>query len=99
MKFLSNVLATIIGIFVFFMIAFFGILLIGVIAGGDGDQVKIKDNSVIELDLSRVTLDYAGKVNFKDFNYFETNHNGLIDVLNAIESAKNDDKIKGISIL
>ena len=99
MKFLSNVLATIIGIFVFFMIAFFGILLIGVIAGGDGDKVKIKDNSVIELDLSRVTLDYAGKVNFKDFNYFETNHNGLIDVLNAIESAKNDDKIKGISIL
>jgi protease IV len=99
MKFLSNVLATITGIFVFFMIAFFGILFIGVIAGGDGDQVKIKDNSVIELDLSRVTLDYAGKVNFKDFNYFETNHNGLIDVLNAIESAKNDDKIKGISIL
>ena len=99
MKFLGNVFATVIGIFVFFMVAFFGILLIGIIAGGDDNKVIIKDNSVIELDLSKVTLDYAGKVNFKDFNYFETNHNGLIDILNAIENAKTDEKIKGISIL
>ena len=99
MKFISNVLATIIGIFMFCMIFFFGIILIGAIFGGDDDTVKVKKNSVIELDLSEVSLDYAGKINFKDFNYFETNHNGLSDVLNAIESAKTDDKIKGISIL
>lgn len=99
MKFISNVLATIIGIFMFCMIFFFGIILIGAIFGGDDDTVKVKKNSVIELDLSEVSLDYAGKINFKDFNYFETNHNGLTDVLNAIENAKTDDKIKGISIL
>lgn len=99
MKFLGNVLATIVGIFIFCMISFFGLLIIGVVAGGDGDNVKVKENSVIELDLSKVELDYAGKINFKEFNYFETNHNGLIDVLNAIKAAKTDDKIKGISIL
>jgi protease-4 len=99
MKFLGNVLATIVGIFIFCMISFFGILIIGVIAGGDGDHVKVKENAVIELDLSKVNLDYAGKVNFKEFNYFETNHNGLVDVLSAINAAKTDDKIKGISIL
>lgn len=99
MRFLGNVLATIIGIFIFCMICFFGIILIGVIAGGDSETVKVKENSVIELDLSKVSLDYAGKVNFKDFNYFESNHNGLSDVLAAIEYAKTDDKIKGISIL
>ena len=99
MKFIGNVLATIIGIFVFCMIFFFGIILIGAIFGGDDDTVTVKKNSVIELDLSEVSLDYAGKINFKDFNYFETNHNGLTDVLNAIENAKTDDKIKGISIL
>jgi protease IV len=99
MKFISNVLATIIGIFMFCMLFFFGIILIGAIFGGDDDTVKVKKNSVIELDLSEVSLDYAGKINFKDFNYFETNHNGLTDVLNAIENAKTDDKIKGISIL
>lgn len=99
MRFISNVLATVIGIFMFCMLFFFGIILIGAIFGGDDDTVKVKKNSVIELDLSEVSLDYAGKINFKDFNYFETNHNGLTDVLNAIENAKTDDKIKGISIL
>lgn len=99
MKFIGNVLATIIGIFIFCMIFFFGIILIGAVFGGDDDTVTVKKNSVIELDLSEVSLDYAGKINFKDFNYFETNHNGLTDVLNAIDNAKTDDKIQGISIL
>ncbi|WP_445709864.1 signal peptide peptidase SppA [Flavobacterium sp.] len=99
MKFLGNVLSTVIGIFVFCMVFFFGIIFIGAIMGGDNDKVKVKTNSVIELDLSKVNLDYAGKVNFKEFNYFETNHDGLIDVLKAIEEAKKDNNIKGISIL
>lgn len=99
MKFLGNVLATVIGIFVFCMVFFFGLIFLGAIMGGDKDAVNVKDNTVIELDLSTVSLDYAGKVNFKDFNYFETNHDGVIDVLNAIDAAKKDNKIKGISIL
>ena len=99
MRFLGNVLATIVGIFIFCMIFFFGIIIIGAIAGGSEDTVKVKENSVIELDLSKVTLDYAGKTNYKDFNYFEAHHDGVTDILNAIEAAKTDDKIKGISIL
>lgn len=99
MRFLGNVLATVVGIFVFCMLFFFGIMFIGLIFGGDGDTIKVKENSVIELDLSKVTLDYGGKINFKDFNYFESKHDGLIDIINAIDYAKTDDKIKGISIL
>lgn len=99
MRFLGNVLATIVGLFIFCMIAFFGIIIIGLIAGGGEETVTVKNNSVIELDLSKVTLDYAGKTNYKDFNYFEAHHNGVTDILNAIEAAKTDDKIKGISIL
>ncbi|CAM3798382.1 signal peptide peptidase SppA [Flavobacterium cucumis] len=99
MRFLGNVLATIVGLFVFCMIAFFGIIIIGLIAGGGEDTVTVKNNSVIELDLSKVTLDYAGKTNYKDFNYFEAHHDGVTDILNAIEVAKTDDNIKGISIL
>lgn len=99
MKFLGNVLATVVGIFLFCMLFFFGVMFIGLLFGGDGDTVKVKENSVIELDLSKVTLDYGGKINFKDFNYFESKHDGLIDVINAIDYAKTDDKIKGISIL
>ncbi|MEW5674866.1 signal peptide peptidase SppA [Flavobacterium enshiense] len=99
MRFLGNVLATIVGLFVFCMIFFFGILLVGALFGGEGDKVRVKDNSVIELDLKDVTHDYGGQFKFTDFDYFETRHDGVSDVLNAIEAAKTDDKIKGISIL
>jgi protease-4 len=99
MKFLGNVLATIVGLFVFFMLLFFGILLVGAVFSGGSDEVPVENNSVIELDLSEIKNDYAGKFNFKDFDYFEVKHDGLSDVIRAIDEAKTDDNIKGISIL
>lgn len=99
MKFLGNVLATIVGLFVFCMLFFFGILLIGAIFGGSSETVPVERNSVIELDLSEVQRDYAGKFRFKDFDYFEAKHDGLSDVIRAIDEAKTDGDIKGISIL
>ncbi len=99
MRFLGNVLATIVGLFIFCMLFFFFVLLIGAIFGGASDVANVEKNSVIELDLSKVSLDYAGKFNYKEFDYFESNHDGLFDVIYAIEEAKSDDKIKGISIL
>jgi len=99
MKFLGNVLATIVGLFMFFMICFFGLLLIGALFGSGEEEVTVKNNSVIELDLSKIKYDYAGKTNFKDFEYFSTDHDGLSDVLKAIEYAKKDTNIKGISII
>ena len=99
MKFLGNVLATIVGLFVFIMICFFGLLLIGALFGSGEDTVQVKNKSVIELDLSEINLDYAGKVNFKEFDFFNAKHNGVSDVIKAISYAKTDDKIKGISII
>ncbi|MFZ4105786.1 signal peptide peptidase SppA [Flavobacterium sp.] len=99
MKFLGNVLATLVGLFVFFMICFFGLLLIGALFSSGEEKVTVKNNSVIELDLSQIKYDYAGKTNFKDFDYFNADHDGLSDVLKAIEYAKSDSKIKGISII
>ncbi len=99
MRFLSNVLATVTGLFVFFMILFFGLLLIGVLAGGDSEVVQVKGSSVIELDLSKINYDYAGKTNYKDFQFFEDQHDGLSDVIKAIEYAQTDTDIKGISII
>lgn len=99
MRFLGNVLATVIGLFVFFMICFFGLLVLGALMGGGSDRIAVESNSVIELDLSQVNQDYAGKFNYKDFDYFDARHDGLSDVLKAIKAAKNDNDIKGISIL
>lgn len=99
MKFLGNVIATVIGIFVFIMLFFFGVIFIGVVFGGD-DSVSVKSNSVIELNLKEIKNDYAGK--YKDpwvTRFSEQKGIGLTDVINAIEAAKKDDNIKGISIL
>lgn len=100
MKFLGNVLATIIGIFIFFMLFFFGILIIGAIFGGESEGVTVKNNSVIELDLQDIKNDYAGKYKDPWMELFSDGKNiGLSDIINAIEEAKTDDDIKGISIL
>jgi protease-4 len=100
MKFLGNVLATIIGIFVFCMLFFFGILIIGAIFGGESEGVTVKSNSVIELNLEDIKNDYAGKYKDPWMTIFSDNKKiGLIDIINAIEDAKTDDDIRGISIL
>ncbi len=101
MRFLGNVLATVIGIFVFIMLLFFGFVLISAIAGNSSDVVEVKENSVIELDLAEVTNDYAGKFTFEEMPFLNDtdSHNGLTDVIFAIENAKTDENIKGISIL
>ena len=98
LKFLGNIVSTVIGLFVFILILFFGIVIIGSISGGD-DDFAVKENSVIILDLSNVRYDYAGKVKFKDFAFAEDEHNGLFDIIEAIKFAKTDPNIKGISIL
>ena len=100
MKFLGNVLATIIGLFVFFMVLFFGLMIVGAIAGSGSDVAKVESNSVLVLDMENVSLDYTGK--FTDPWVTILNEEapvGLIDVLNAVDNAKTDDKVKGISIL
>lgn len=99
MKFLSNVLAVILGLFVFCMFCFFGILIIGALAGSGDERTYVPNNSVIELDLAQVTLDYGGKSNYKDFDYSEVNHDGLSDIIKAIDNAKTDKKIKGITMI
>lgn len=99
MKFLGNVLATVIGIFVFIMLFFFGVILIGTIFGDD-ESVSVKADSVIELDLKEINNDYAGKFTDPWVTQFSKDGKiGLTDVINAIEAAKTDDNIKGISIL
>lgn len=100
MRFLGNVMATIIGIFVFFMLFFFGIVLIGALFGGESEGIEVKNNSVIELNLENISNDYAGKYKDPWMDVFTEKKNiGLTDIINAIEAAKTDADIKGISIL
>lgn len=101
MRFLSNVLSTIVGLFLFCFIFFFFILIIGAVAGSDDGKPDLKKNSVIELDLSEISLDYNGTFEANPFQaLFEKGQKASVtEVIDAIESAKNDDNIQGISIL
>jgi protease IV len=101
MRFLSNVLSTIVGLFLFCFIFFFFILIIGAVAGSDEGKPELKKNSVIELDLSEISLDYNGKFEANPFQalFDKGQKASVIEVIDAIEAAKKDDNIKGISIL
>lgn len=100
MKFLSNVIATVVGLFVFIMLFFFGILFIAAVFGGDSETEALKNDSVIELNLEHVKYDYAGKYKDPWMSFFsEEKSIGLSDVIDAIDVASIDDNIKGISIL
>lgn len=100
MNFLKNVLATIVGIFIFCFLFFFGIILLGALFGGE-EKTTVKNKSVIELDLAKVTNDYGGKFNYKDMPFLndKAEKEGLSDVIKAIEIAATDSNIEGISII
>ena len=100
MNFLKNVLSTVVGIFVFFFSFFLFIILLGALLGSE-EKIKVKEKSVIELDLAKVTNDYGGKFNYKDMPFLndKAEKEGLSDVIKAIEIAAKDSKIEGISIL
>lgn len=100
-KFFSNVLATIVGVFIvsliFFMMFFF---IIGVIAGSSSDQYVLKENTVFTLKLDGVLKDRVATKNplLEMFQMNEVSEIGLDDVLSSIKKAKENDKIKGIYI-
>ena len=102
MNFLKNVFATIVGLFLFVLLSFFFLIGLGALVSSGNDEVKVKDNSVIQLDLAKINFDYAGK--FDSDSPFSSllldkDKVGFIEVLNAIDAAKTDDKIKGITLV
>lgn len=99
MKFLRNLLASILGFFIaLFLIFLFFIAIASVM--GSGDEIIVKSNSVLELDLSTPIKDYAPKEDNPLAEVLELTDNKLAlnKIINAIENAKTDAKIKGISI-
>ncbi|UKM63757.1 signal peptide peptidase SppA [Flavobacteriaceae bacterium GSB9] len=100
MNFLKRVLSTVVGIIVFLTICFFGLIIIGALFGSDPNEtIKVKPNSVLELRLDFPIRDYAGKIEFEEYPILnESEKNGLFNLIDAINYAATDDKIKGISI-
>jgi len=98
MKFLRNFLAAILGCLVAFGIIFFMFFLFASLLGSAEDGVSVKKNSVLELQLQLPISDYVGANADDPFGSLFQESQGLDEILNAIEVAKEDDDIKGISL-
>ncbi|PKH50563.1 signal peptide peptidase SppA [Tenacibaculum sp. Bg11-29] len=99
MKFLRNLLASTLGFFIALFLIFLFFIAIASIIGSE-DEIIVKSNSILELDLSTPIKDYAPKEDnpFAEKLGLTDNKLALNKIINAIENAKTDTKIKGISI-
>jgi protease IV len=100
MKFLGNVLAVIVGLLVFSVISFFLFAGLLAILASSEDEVKVKENSLLHLDLNGRILVERVNENDPDFSAFpflgSSSNVGLVNLKKAIETAKENDDIKGI---
>jgi len=98
MNFLRNLLAAIIGCLIAFGIMFVMFLVLAALIGQGEDTVVVKDNSVLEIQLQTPINDYVGMDDSNPFAGLFNVNQGLDDILHAIRVAKEDNKIKGISL-
>jgi len=102
MKFLGNVLAVIVGLFAFSIVAVlivFGLL--GMVAASSEEEVTLEKNSILHLDLNGRTLVERTSEEDLVFGSFldpfgGDNTAGLVNLKKAIEEAKTNENIKGI---
>lgn len=98
MNFLRNLLAAIIGCLVAFGVVFIMFFVLISLLGSDEDAVAVKDNSILELQLQRPIADYTGSNELNPFAGIFESAQGLDEILQAIMVAKDDERIKGISL-
>ena len=99
MKFLRNLLAAILGTFIALGIIFM-LAMIVVSAISKSEKISVQTNSVLEINLQTRVKDYAPKSSdpFNEIFGMREEKMGLNEIINAIENAKYDSNIKGISI-
>lgn len=98
MNFLRNLLAAIIGCLVAFGIVFIMFFVLISLLGSGEDAVTVKDESVLELQLQRPIADYTGSDELNPFAGIFESPQDLDEILHAITVAKDDERIKGISL-
>jgi len=98
MKFLRNLLAAILGSLIAFGILFVMFFVFAALIGNAGDGVVVKENSVLKISLNEPIYDYYGTDENDPFAGLFEEGQGLDDILHAIEVAKTDNRIQGISI-
>ena len=99
-SFLKYLLATIVGIIIVHVILFFVFIgLVGAIASFSSPTIEIKDNTILKLSLKTAIPDRASENPFQNFNLMTMSPEkqiGLNKILEYIDNASKDSRIKGI---
>lgn len=98
LQFFKYVLATLVGIFAFFVLSIFILVGIGSKLSSE-EKVVVEDKSVLKLDLNKPIQEIGVENPLADIGGpFAGNENvtGLKDIIDALKSAQKDSKIKGI---
>lgn len=76
------------------------LMLLGALLGSSSDEeIIVKENSVLDLKLDFPIKDFAAKTIYKEYPFLNDNKKvGLFNIIDAINYAATDNKIKGISI-
>ncbi len=99
--FMKNVLANIVAIMIICALFFmFFIMMIAASAFSDGKKATVKNNSILTLDSHTVVIDSPteDQEDLFSFRGSKTKKALIFDIVEAINKAKTDDKIKGISL-
>ncbi|MEM9361186.1 MAG: signal peptide peptidase SppA [Bacteroidota bacterium] len=98
MKFLRNLLASILGTLVAFGILLAMFFIFTLLVGSSDNGVVVKRNSVLELGFLKPIQDYVGRDDSDPFGGLWEENVGLDVILHAIDEASMDENIKGISL-
>ena len=97
MAFLRNLLATLVGLFIFSFLGF--LIFLGIVTvASSGEIPKVNDNSVLYLNLNGVIVEKAIDDPFQEIFQNGPGPMSLVDILAAIDAAKEDERIKGVYI-
>lgn len=101
MNFWKTLLASILGTILAFglIILLFTVLIISAVSSGDDEgRVKLKENSVLHLELDQMISERSNDndMNFNPMSFNSEKSMGLNGFVKDLERAKSDDKIKGI---
>jgi len=97
MKFLRNFLASLLALFVFTVGGFFLFVIIASLMEGS-EKVTLRSNSVLKIELNQMLADRDFDDPLANLSFAGNNLKriGVINLRNALEHAKEDDKIKGV---
>ncbi|WP_299365172.1 signal peptide peptidase SppA [Winogradskyella sp.] len=100
MSFLKRVLSTIVGLIIFSILSFIVFFMFIAFLGSQGEEpIIVENNSVLNLKLDFNIEDHIGKKEYENYTFLnEYPKHSLFGMIRAIEFAKTDPQIKGITI-